>query len=130
MDITEKVMAACLFLSEVDDEAAVMEFMSALESGVANSEADALTLLCSIRQRLETGPIPAGVLGDIILVMKSKQKLDRLYDQMMMATTRLKTISALLSGRVETNLQAKIMVKKVENVLHRCQHLPLATKTG
>jgi hypothetical protein len=120
MEITEKVMAACLFLSEVDDEAAVMEFIYALETGVSSSEADALVLLSSIRKRLEAGPLPVGVLGDVILVMKSKQRLDRLYDQMLMTTSKLKTISGLLSGRVESNLQAKIMVKKVENVLYHC----------
>jgi hypothetical protein len=130
MEITEKVMAACLFLSEVDDEAAVLEFISALEDGVSNSEADALALLSSIRQRLEAGPLPVGVLGDVILVMKSKQRLDRLYDQMLMTTSKLKTISGLLSGRVETNLQSKIMVKKVENVLYHCLETPRPAKTA
>jgi hypothetical protein len=117
MDVTEKIMAVCLFLDEVDDETAVLEFIAALESGIDAGEVDALAFLEGVRQRVATGPLPTGVLGDIIRLMKSKQRLDQLFARMEMQTAIIRSISSLLSGRADNTLQAKITVKKIENVL-------------
>jgi hypothetical protein len=117
MDVTEKIMAVCLFLDEVDDETAVLEFIAALESGIDAGEVDALAFLEGVRQRVATGPLPTGVLGDIIRLMKSKQRLDHLFARMEMQTAIIRSISSLLSGRADNTLQAKITVKKIENVL-------------
>lgn len=116
-------MAACFLLREEDDVEAVLEFLDTLEAGVDNNENDALSILAAIRRSGDQGPLPEGILGDVIAVMNSKLILDQLFEKLDMRVSQIRSVSALLSGRVDTNLQAKIMLKKIETVLGRCQQV-------
>lgn len=111
MEIAEKIMVACLLISEGADDETVSEFISVLSDGVEAGEEDAITLFNQLMERME-GDVQKGYFGDVIRLMKSKIKLDESYRKFGMAITGMEKVMKILDENPKNDFAAKIMVQR------------------
>lgn len=111
MDAAEKVMIACLLLSEGGEDEAVREFIAAVESGMELGERDSLEMHRALMARME-GQLPAGPAGTVIRLMKAKREHDEVCRKFGMAASGLSKALSILQQPVSGDLAAKILVTR------------------
>lgn len=111
MEASEKIMIACLLISEGGDEDSIREFISALEEGVALGEPDALDLHRRLMSRMD-GPMPSGAAGAVIRLMKAKRDHDQVRRRYGMAVEGLSKAISILGQPVKGDLSARILVAR------------------
>lgn len=112
MDAAEKVMIACLLLSEGAQDEAVRGFMEALEEGIRLGEQDSLEMRAAFLERLR-GPLPAGPAGSVIRLMRAKIEHDEVCRRFGIVAGGLSKALDVLQQPAGTPLAARILVKRV-----------------
>lgn len=116
METSEKVMIACLLISEGGEEDAVKEFISVLDEGMALGELDAVDLHSRLMKRMD-GPLPSGAAGAVIRLMKAKREHDAVRRRYGMAVGGLSKALSILNQPVKGDLGARILVGKAMAVI-------------
>jgi len=116
METSEKVMIACLLISEGGEEDAVREFISVLEEGISLGERDAVDLHAKLMRRMD-GPLPDGPAGAVIRLMKAKRDHDAVRRRYGMAVEGLSKALSILSQPIKGDLSARIMVTRAMSAI-------------
>lgn len=111
MDAAEKVMIACLLLSEGAEDDAVRGFISALEEGLALGEQDSIEMRHRLLERMK-GPLPDGPAGAVIRLMKAKLEHDAICRKFGMAASGLTKALRVLSSPAQSDFAARILVSR------------------
>jgi len=111
MEAAEKVMIACLLLSEGAEDEAVRGFIAALEEGISLGEHDSLDMKAALMARME-GPLPDGAAGSVIRLMKAKLEHDEVCRKFGVAAGGLAKALSVLQQPADTPLAARILVNR------------------
>lgn len=111
MEAAEKVMIACLLLSEGADEEGVRGLIEALEEGIRLGEKDSVDLKAALLARMD-GPLPEGPAGTVIRLMKAKLEHDEVCRRFGIVAGGLSKAVRLLQQPAGTPLAARILVKR------------------
>lgn len=116
MDSTEKVMVACLLLSEGGNDGEVREFIAALEEGIELGEKDSVDMHRALMERL-AGSVPDGPAGAVIRLMKAKREHDESCRKFGMMTSGIAKALQLLEHPAGSGLAAKVLAARVMALL-------------
>lgn len=111
MEVAQKIMIACLLMSEGADDTSVKEFISVLEQGVELQEQDSIDLFSALMTRMD-GELPEGSAGEIIRLMKAKIQLDETCRKFGLALSGLEKVMKILDGKPKNDFAAKIMIRR------------------
>lgn len=111
MEVAQKIMIACLLMSEGADDASVKEFVSVLERGISSEEQDSIDLFNALMKRME-GELPLGSAGEIIRLMKAKLQLDETCKKFGLALSGLEKVVRILDGKPQNDFAAKVMMRR------------------
>lgn len=117
MKQTEKIMVACLFLSEGYEPEHVRQFICALEEDLASGDEEASSIVAAALDRCTQLKRNHDIFGDVIALMMSKRRLDELYARLDMQLVQVTDICKLLSNRTDTSLAAKIVLKQLHQAV-------------
>lgn len=111
MEAAEKVMIACLLLSEGGDDEDVRGFIAAIEEGLERGEKDAVEMRRKLIERMD-GPLPQGAAGAIIRLMKAKIEHDAICRRFGVAAGGLAKALCILAQPASGDLAARILVQR------------------
>jgi len=120
MEVAQKVMIACLLMSDGADDKTLAEFISVLEAGVEAGESDAVTLFDGLMERMN-GPLPDGFAGEIIRLMKAKMKLDESHHKFGMSISGMEKVLKILDSKPKNDFSAKIMMQRALSAIDRAK---------
>ena len=120
MEVAQKVMIACLLMSEGADDKTLAEFISVLEAGIEAGEGDSIALFNELMARMD-GPLPEGYVGEVIGLMKAKMKLDESCRKFGLAISGMEKVLKILDGKPKNDFAAKIMMQRALSAIEQAK---------